>query len=132
MQTQKKNAKEQIIDGLLNDLDKSQNLAMDLIARMRQAQMRLAEIALRPNVMPPKDYIQQLIDNENRNQKPGYSGRVKALEDIKQQGDLLEKVQDPNHDFLAGYKADVHVKASVQRVKKTKGARGGVFGIFGF
>merc|ERR1712217_704551 len=55
-------AKEQIVEGLLK--------------RMRNAQNRLSEIALRPNVMPPADYLQQMIDNESRNQKPGYKNRV--------------------------------------------------------
>merc|ERR1712217_286508 len=39
-------AKEQIVEGLLEDVEKAQTLALSLIERMRNAQNRLSEIAL--------------------------------------------------------------------------------------
>jgi len=117
-------AKEQILEGLLEDVEKAQTLALSLIERMRNAQNRLSEIALRPNVMPPTDYLQQMIENEQRNRKPGYSKRISALEQLKHQGDLLKKVSDPNFNILADFAGDDKVKVGLQHVKKKNGQTG--------
>jgi len=81
------------VDGLTQDRDFKQKQSMDLISRMKMCQERLAQIALRPNVMPSEQYLQMMIENEQRGQKPGYCARIKALEDLKQRSELVKKIQ---------------------------------------
>lgn len=124
-----KSAKEQILDGLLNDLDSAQETAMKLIERMRRCQQRLSEIALRPSVLPSAEYLTVLIDNERSGQKPGHEKRVNALLMLKRRTELIQQMADPNFDLLSDYRNNDAVKVQLEKAK-TK--RKGVAGWFGF
>jgi len=105
------------MEGLLADLDKAQRVALDLVQRMKRCQSILAEIALRPNVMPSEEYLRLMIENENNNQKAGYQNRVRALENLKQRSELVKQINNPNFDILADYKANNAVKVGVKRMQ---------------
>ena len=106
--------KEKIMEGLMADLQKSQQSVADLLVRMKTCKERLNEIAMRPHTMPSEEYIQQMIDNENNNQQPGWKGRVAALQKLKDDSRLLKDAEDP--EFSAKMFADFTGNQKVQRV----------------
>lgn len=90
---------------------------LDLVQRLKSCRERLGQIALRPNVMPSEEYLTLMIENENRNQTPGYLQRVRALELVKKRSELVKQIDDKGFDVLAGYKEDAHVKLGLGRIK---------------
>ena len=63
---------------------------------------RLKQIALKPNPMTEVEYIDLLIKSEKREAKPGYMQRVTALQEIRKQAELLEKVENENTRLSTG------------------------------
>ena len=63
---------------------------------IRQAQKilkRLDEIALKPNPLTEVQYIELLIQSEQREVKPGWENRVKYLEEAKKKAKLIAQLQ---------------------------------------
>jgi len=120
-----KSQKQQIVDGLTQDRDFKQKQSMDLISRMKMCQERLAQIALRPNVMPSEQYLQMMIENEQRGQKPGYCARIKALEDLKQRSELVKKIQNKDYDFMAEYKSGPQIAVGQPTASRVHSRRAG-------
>lgn len=67
-----------------------------LIEEARQCLEILNEIALKPNPLTQVDYIQLLIESEQRQAKDGWHDRVNYLEKTKDQAALLTIVEDDN------------------------------------
>jgi len=92
---------------------------------MKMCQERLAQIALRPNVMPSEQYLQMMIENEQRGQKPGYCARIKALEDLKQRSELVKKIQNKDYDFMAEYKSGPQIAVGQPTASRVHSRRAG-------
>lgn len=114
--------KEKIMQGLLDDMKKSDQILAQQILKMKKCRERLNEIAMRPHTMPSEAYLQQLIENEKANQLPGWQGRVNGLEKLKTQNRLLKDAEDPefSQKLVAQFTGDQKVQRAA-RYCKTKG-----------
>ena len=116
--------KTKILDGLMAELQKTHEILADFLVRVKNCKQRLAEIAMRPNVMPSEDYIQIMIENEKNNQRLGFQDRIKVLQKLKTQSEMLRKAEDPNFtqqllkDF--GLTLDQNIKRAVRPSKGNK------------
>ena len=54
----------------------------------------LSEIALKPNVIQPKDYFDKLIRSEESERKPGWKKRVQEYENLKRDQGFLQSILD--------------------------------------
>lgn len=119
------------MEGLLQDVDTAQQAVGRMIMHMKACQERLSQIALRPTAMPSDKYVEMMIQNEKNNQKPGFSGRIRALETIKKKAILLQEATDSNFDPLKDFKVDASIKKMLKSSKKKSGAVKGFFSSFG-
>ena len=87
--------KEKVMQGLLNDLDSAHTVLADCLVRTKKCKERLAEIAMRPNAIPSEAYIEIMIENEKSKQQHGWQNRVKVLQKLKKQSELLRDAEDP-------------------------------------
>ena len=67
---------------------------LTMIKRAQQSLSRLDEIALKPNTLTDVEYLEQLIETEKMEAKPGYMQRIKYLEVAKRHAEILSKVKD--------------------------------------
>jgi len=125
-------AKEQILEGLITELDRSRELVVQMVVQMNKCHTRLSEIAMKPNAMPSDKYVQLMIDAENSNQKVGYQARVRALEEVKKNTELMKDVTAGSFDPLKEFKADADLKKQLnnKKYKKLRRHRGGFFSNF--
>eukprot|EP00929_Paragymnodinium_shiwhaense_P006821 TRINITY_DN110784_c0_g1_i1.p1 TRINITY_DN110784_c0_g1~~TRINITY_DN110784_c0_g1_i1.p1 ORF type:complete len:717 (+),score=132.48 TRINITY_DN110784_c0_g1_i1:251-2401(+) len=115
-----KQAKEEIMEGLFKDIWTSEQVLAQMIMRMRYCQQRLQEIAMRPCAMPSEQYVEMLIQNERNNQKPGFQGRIKVLESLKDKSALMQRASAPDFDPLKDYKSDgvIQRRLSIKQPRK--------------
>ena len=110
--------KEKIMQGLLQDLNQSNERVAFLVVRMKKCRQRLDEIAMRPNTLPNEEYLQMMIENEKNNQQPGWQGRVAGLERLKTQGKLMKDAEDPEFSKKLLAKRFTHDQP-IQRAART-------------
>merc|ERR1712232_781920 len=72
---------------------------------VREGLLRLQQIALRDDPLSHLDYIDQLIQAEKQEAKPGWQQRSSQLHNLRQQAEHLEQLKDPNFDPFARYSA---------------------------
>ncbi|XP_060639360.2 uncharacterized protein [Anolis sagrei] len=64
----------------------------ELTEKASQSHRRLQEIALKPNLPSTEDYLDLLIQEEEKYQKPGYPERVNNLKSMRRQRDLMGRL----------------------------------------
>ena len=93
-----KDAAEQVINGLHNELaDLSKGVYAD-VREARHCIERLSEIALKPNPMTEVEYIDLLIESEKSEKKTGYKERIAAYMKMRKQAELMGKMTDKEID----------------------------------
>ena len=68
--------------------------ALTMIKKAQQSLRRLDDIALKPIPSTQVDYLEMLIESENREAKSGWKQRVKYLEVAKGHAETLSKIKD--------------------------------------
>ncbi|CAJ1366813.1 unnamed protein product [Effrenium voratum] len=109
---------QKILQGILDELVRNHKLLADLLVRAKKCKERLAEIAMRPSVLPSEEYIQIMIENEKSNQKPGWQNRVPVLEKLKKNSAPLKNAEDPQFTerLLKDFREDEKTKVAVSTV----------------
>lgn len=82
---------EELIERQEEEIENLQAVIMSQIDQSAQSLTRLSEIALRPNPLTAPDYIDMMIQGEEREAKPGYKARVQALEALKGKAQVSKK-----------------------------------------
>ncbi|MBN3293057.1 STXA protein, partial [Polypterus senegalus] len=80
---------EQVLERLQHELENVINLANKLITECHESIKRLEEIALRPNPLSSPEYIELLIQAEEREAKPGWMERIKSLQEVKKKAIII-------------------------------------------
>ncbi|KAJ1121326.1 hypothetical protein NDU88_009439 [Pleurodeles waltl] len=83
---------EKVFEELLLEYDAVQNTVVNLIEKSSSSLRRLQEIALKPNPLATPEYIDLMIEAEERELKPGYKERIKALHEVREQAVLIHKI----------------------------------------
>jgi hypothetical protein len=84
------NVKQQILNGLQNDLDIQMYQCMKLLNQVQLSVERLKEIALNKKIHESSiQYIDQLIKSEKIQKKPGYLERIQSLDEIKKRHKII-------------------------------------------
>lgn len=86
-----------IFQHIVNDFMGTQIKVIELIATPRRAVQRIEEIALKANPLSAVSYIELMIESEKQERKTGYIERIKHLEIVKKQAEIIEKMADPNY-----------------------------------
>ncbi|XP_075444365.1 uncharacterized protein LOC142487989 isoform X2 [Ascaphus truei] len=64
-----------------------------IVPVMKKSLKRLHEIALRSNPLSATEYMDLMIQAEEQEAKPGYQERIKFLRDVREQAELIEKIE---------------------------------------
>ncbi|CAF1389069.1 unnamed protein product [Adineta steineri] len=90
--------KKEILGLLLDDFKKTQVDVIELISNARKAIQRLDQIALKSNPLSVVDYIDLMIESEKKEGKQGFQERIKHLEIIKKQAEIIQDLKDADFD----------------------------------
>ena len=93
-----KDAAEQAINGLHNDLAELSKVVYTDVREARHCIERLSEIALKPNPMTEVEYIDLLIESEKQENNPGFNDRIAAYMKMRKQAQLMGKMTDKQID----------------------------------
>ncbi|XP_052807816.1 uncharacterized protein LOC128236757 isoform X1 [Mya arenaria] len=83
---------QQIIEQMDRELKKLAAAIDDMIRECQKCNMKLSEIALRPNPLTMTDHIELMIEAEKKVAKPGWENRIKVLEGFMKRAELQKKV----------------------------------------
>ena len=87
-----------IFENIFTDFKETQIKVIGLIATARKAVQRIEEIALKANPLSVVSYIELMVESEKQEHRPGYMERIKHLEIVKKQAELIQNVKDANFD----------------------------------
>ena len=82
----------EIIKKVLEEFNNRQKNVVDLIDKIRKCIERLNEIALKPNPMSVKEYVEILIETEKAEARPGFLQRIKQLTNVLKQAEFIQKL----------------------------------------
>ena len=99
--TCKKDAKQQAVDGIQQEMKGLEDEVMKLIVAAKRHLERLEEIALRPINLSEVDYIDHLLAKEENEAKPGFINRVKMLQEFRHMAELTHKMKGLNPNDTA-------------------------------
>ena len=74
----------------LKDMDRA---VLMKIQQAKRSLQRLEEIALRPGHLTEVEYIDILIESEQREARPGWKQRVKALHEVRKQAEIVTDIR---------------------------------------
>ncbi|MGH0184115.1 UNVERIFIED_CONTAM: hypothetical protein FKN15_013970 [Acipenser sinensis] len=83
---------EEIVKNLEQEFSAVKDQVLDLIKQLSQSLSRLDEIALCSNPLTTLDYIDLLIQSEQREAKPGFKERIQSLHQVREEAVILQKV----------------------------------------
>ena len=83
---------EGVIVEMKKELDAMNMAVLRKIDQARTSIERLQQIALKPNHLTEVEYIDILIESEKREAKPRYLDRVKALEGVRKQAEIVSEL----------------------------------------
>jgi len=89
----KKLTAQELIESLEKDTKAVESEVMNLVTEAVNSTPRLQEIALLPTPFNWNDYIDILIKNEEADRKPGYEGRIRFLQRLRDQAEILSKIE---------------------------------------
>ena len=89
-----KSQKEVALSGIKRDLQALYEGVSDAISDVKKCLDRLQEIALKPNPLSEVEYIDLLIDTEKREREERWEERVKHLEAVRENAQVLAGVKD--------------------------------------
>ena len=78
-----------MVTKLEEEIKKINMAVLEKIEKARQCLNRLKQIALKPNYLTEVEYIDSLIESEKREGRSGWMERVKALEEVRMQAEIL-------------------------------------------
>ena len=84
---------EKVINTMKKELDALNTAVLRKIDQARRCIERLQEIALKPDHLTEVEYIDILIESEKREAKPRWLDRVKALEGVRQQAQIVTELK---------------------------------------
>lgn len=93
-----KDAAEQVISGLHNELADLSKVVYADVREARHCIERLGEIALKPNPMTEVEYIDLLIESEKQEKRQGFNDRVAAYMKMRKQAQIMGKMSDKQID----------------------------------
>lgn len=79
---------EQVLQNLGNELDELVVIVEDMMAVVKDCNIRLADIALRPNPLSMTEHIDLMIQAEKLEKKPGFMKRIRTLGEFRRRAEL--------------------------------------------
>jgi len=95
----------EVIDMKADEFEATQLTVLALTNEVRECLNRLKEIALKSDPMSHVDYLQQLIEAEKSEHKPGWDKRVKQLEHSLKWAKELETITAQGYDPFRDWKS---------------------------
>jgi septal ring factor EnvC (AmiA/AmiB activator) len=74
---------EEILQGLKEEIERLKSDIFKTMEEITDCSNVLKKIALRGNPLTVMDHVQIIIENEKRDEKPGYEERIKSLQELK-------------------------------------------------
>ena len=88
----KLNAKE-LLEILKKDVEEDKKIMLERVNSVSRCLQRLDEIALRPNAFSTPEYIDLIINSEQRDKFPGYKERIVSLQQLRRMVIVTSKVK---------------------------------------
>ncbi|CAG0884297.1 unnamed protein product [Darwinula stevensoni] len=107
--TGKKATTEGIVKNLFNNFNQERANILNLTKRAHECLQKLDIIARKPDPLGFTDYIDLLIQTEQREARPGYVQRIKYLQDTKGKAELAEKLKqgfDPFKEYMKDFEVE--------------------------
>ncbi|XP_014874063.1 uncharacterized protein LOC106937178 isoform X1 [Poecilia latipinna] len=101
---EKASGQKMTVEGLMRELEAEYGIMQKevnkLIDKSAKCLNRLKEIALRPNPLTTPEYIDELIEGEKQEGKPGWKRRIQSLMNMKQKAEFMAKVEKGGKPLL--------------------------------
>ena len=112
-----KSSKENIVSMIRAEIAASYQEVFLMIRQAQQILRRLDEIALHPNPLSEVEYIDMLIHTEEMDGGPGAAQRIKCLQNVRKQAELMSTMKDDKIFELEALKqAQQLAKAEAEKV----------------
>ena len=122
-----KSKKEQILEGLENDITKQNIDLMNTQEEMKNTINELKRIALNKDVFDSaEEHLDLLIENEKFEQKPGWQKRIEAFNLLKRQKRKLKEIYHGQHTDANKIRSFVK-KFNREEMKKSQGTECSIF-----
>ncbi|CAG0887656.1 unnamed protein product [Darwinula stevensoni] len=105
----KKLTTEGIVKELIKGFNQERANILNLTKRAHECLQRLDDIALKPDPLAVTDYIDLLIQTEQREAKPGHLQRIKYLQDTRAKAKLAETLKkdfDPFEEYMKEFEEE--------------------------
>ena len=105
----KKLTTEGLVKELIKGFNRERANILDLTKRAHQCLQRLDVIALKPDPLAVTDYIDLLIQTEQREAKPGHLQRIKYLQDTRAKAKLAQTLKndfDPFEEYMKEFEKE--------------------------
>lgn len=109
-----KTAVESMVANISEALEYVHDQILQRVQKTQQCLKRLDEIALKPNPLTEIQYIELLIQSEERDAKDGYKDRVAFYQDALDQAKIMSEAKN----------FDVEESIKTKKVDKEKGSKG--------
>ncbi|XP_066565958.1 uncharacterized protein LOC136753604 [Amia ocellicauda] len=83
---------EEILKSLENEYTAMNEQVFQLVEESSERLSRLRQIALRPNPLTTTDYIDVLVEAEEKEAKPGFKKRIQSLKGMRKTAKIVQKV----------------------------------------
>ncbi|XP_052231043.1 uncharacterized protein LOC127844671 [Dreissena polymorpha] len=88
----------EILERKNNELNQIADVIEEMMINVRNCNMRLCEIALRPNPLTMTQHIDMMIENEKLLKKSGWLQRIEALNRIRERAQVIDKAESFTRD----------------------------------
>ncbi|CAG0886419.1 unnamed protein product [Darwinula stevensoni] len=98
-----------IVKQLIKEFNQERAKVLELTNRAHDCLQRLDKIALKPDPLGVTEYIDVLIEAERRSACPGFSQRIKYLEDTRGKAELAAKLKgefDPFKEYMKEFEKE--------------------------
>ena len=90
-----------------------------MICEAQQILARLDEIALKPNPLTELDYVDLLIQSEEREGKPGFMKRLEYLQEARQSAKIINQIKEGGGEDAEQWLKDIAQEAKENMKQRT-------------
>ena len=106
---------EAVIKQVEQEFKKTNSIVLKFVAEMQRGLEKLSEIALKKDPLQQVDYLDLLIESEKSQAKPGWKGRVSALQKTRDAAVQINRLGKPGFDPWQEYRENEETRQFFQK-----------------
>ncbi|XP_028407913.1 uncharacterized protein LOC114530544 [Dendronephthya gigantea] len=103
------------IERVRAEFNDTQEIVLAFVAEMQRGLKRLSEIALKKDPLQQVDYLDLLIQSEEKQGKPGFKDRVKALIETQRMAEQVNKMAKLGYDPWKNYRENENTRKYLEK-----------------